>query len=181
MVVVLPVKRRLPIVSGCDAEARHSHVHHRLVIGARLLGRFPSNSVRVLRHFDASGNGRHETRLLMQFSLRSLRRRLAQFDTTSYHVPVGAVRWRSMDEKNFATVTPGHEHSDLGTCRHRRSVGNYCVRRQGTFQNAGAGERFGRSHQSGTIAGSNEREQGAANGGEHLFNLLSEAIRRPPG
>jgi hypothetical protein len=32
-----------------------------------------------------------------------------------------------------------------------------------------------------TIAGSNEREQGAANDGEHLFNLLGEAIRRPPG
>ena len=28
---------------------------------------------------------------------------------------------------------------------------------------------------------SNEREQGAANDGEHLFNLPSEAIRRPPG
>jgi hypothetical protein len=36
-------------------------------------------------------------------------------------------------------------------------------------------------NQSRTIAGSNEREHGAANDGEHLFNLLSEAIRRPPG
>ena len=36
-------------------------------------------------------------------------------------------------------------------------------------------------NQSMSIAGSNEREQGAANDGEHLFNLLSEAVRRPPG
>jgi hypothetical protein len=63
----------------------------------------------------------------MQFSLRSLRRRLTKLDTACYHVPVAAVRWRSMDEKNFATAAPRHEHSDLGTRAHRPSVGNYCV------------------------------------------------------
>jgi len=71
----------------------------------------------------------------MQFSLRSLARCLAQLDTAGYHVPVAALRRRSMDEKNFTTAPPRHEHSDFSTRLHRRSVGNPCVRRQGTFLN----------------------------------------------
>jgi hypothetical protein len=138
MAVVLPVKRRLPIVSCCDAEARDSHAYHGRVVEAPLFRRLPSNCVRVFGHFDTPGNGHRETRFLMQFSLRSLRRRLAQLDAASYHVPVAAVRWRPMDQKNFATVATRHEHGDLGACAHRRSVGNHRVRRQGTVRLGGS-------------------------------------------
>jgi hypothetical protein len=67
----------------------------------------------------------------MQFSLCSLRRILAGLDSACDHVPVAALRWRSMEEKNLATAAPRHEGSDLGTYPHRRSLGNNGVRASG--------------------------------------------------
>jgi len=125
--VVLPVKRRLPIISCRDGETRDSHAYYGRVVEAPLLSRLPGNCVHVLGHFDASGNGCRETRFLTQFSLRSLRRRLAQLHAASYDVPVAAVRWRPVDEKNFATVATCYEDGDLRACAHRRSVGNHTV------------------------------------------------------
>ena len=133
--VVLPVESGLPVVRCRGKEARHSHLHHRRVVQAPPLHRFLRKRVGILRHFGTNRDSRRETRFLMQFSLRSLGHRLSRLDAASDHMPITALHRRSMDEKNFPTVAPRHEHSDLGTRAHNLSVGNYRVRRRGTFLN----------------------------------------------
>jgi hypothetical protein len=91
MIVVLPVKRRLPLIGCRDVKTRHFHLRDRLVVLVSSVRRFLGQGVDVLDDFDPGHGLGDQTGFLAQLPLGGLRCCLAGLNPAGDDVPVRAL------------------------------------------------------------------------------------------